>query len=269
MPFLDGGGPCGATDALADRLVDTLLAEARRQDAGAVEIRSLTPLSVAVAPRQDKVNLVLRLPSGADRLWRQLDGGVRNQVRKAERGGLTVELAGAERLSAFYDVHATRMRDLGSPVHALGFFRAIFAAFGTRARLVLAWKGGVAVGGLVTLAFKDTVTVPWASCRTEYFALCPNMLLYWEAIRVAATEGFRRFDFGRSSRESGTYRFKRQWGAEESPLFWYRVPLRPTRGAAGTTGSGAGGALLVRAWRRLPVSLTRRLGPPVRRYLTQ
>ena len=108
------------------------------------------------------------------------------------------------------------MRDLGSPVHAREFFRATLEAFGDRARVALVRKGQTPIGGLVALAFKDVLAVPWASCAKEHFALCPNMLLYWETIRAGCMDGFRRFDFGRSTRGSGTYRFKRQWGAQES-----------------------------------------------------
>ena len=57
--------------------------------------------------------------------------------------------------------------------------------------------------------------VPWASSLREYFSLCPNNLLYWEMIRWGCKNGYQRFDFGRSSPDSGTYRFKKQWGAKE------------------------------------------------------
>jgi CelD/BcsL family acetyltransferase involved in cellulose biosynthesis len=124
------------------------------------------------------------------------------------------------------------------------------------------------VGGLVALAFKDGLAVPWASCLKEYFALCPNMLLYWETLRTACAEGFRRFDFGRSSRHSGTYHFKRQWGAREEPLFWYTIPIAPRRRQPILRASN-GAVSLAMLWRRLPLSLTRRLGPPIRKYLTQ
>ena len=82
--------------------------------------------------------------------------------------------------------------------------------------------------------------MPWAACSKEHFALCPNMLLYWETIRTACADGFARFDFGRSTRQSGTYRFKRQWGAQEEPLFWYRIPIASDVDAARRHASCAG-----------------------------
>src|SRR3989442_5780608 len=110
----------------------------------------------------------LPLPADSGRLWRQVDGSVRNQVRKAERSGLSVEVGAAEKLDAFYEIFAARMRDLGSPVHARHFFRAVLDTFGSRARIVLARKSNAVVGGLLVLAYGDRLAVPWAACLKEH-----------------------------------------------------------------------------------------------------
>jgi FemAB-related protein (PEP-CTERM system-associated) len=268
MPFLDSGGPCSASAALSMKLVERLLCEARRVGAAAVDLRCTQRLNLGVEPMEHKVNMVLSLPDDPDRLWPLLDSAVRNQIRKAERSGLSVEFGGADELDDFYAIFASRMRDLGSPVHARTFFTAMFDAFGSRARVTLVRKGTTPIGGLIALTFKDAVVVPWASCLKQYFALCPNMLMYWETIRTECANGIRRFDFGRSSRGSGTYRFKRQWGAADTPLFWYTIPLRPSRSRALPT-AGSGTNLLVDVWQRLPLAVTRQLGPRVRKYLIQ
>jgi CelD/BcsL family acetyltransferase involved in cellulose biosynthesis len=193
---------------------------------------------------------------------------VRNQIRKAERSGLTVEYGGGGNLTAFYGTFVERMRDLGSPVHGFQFLQQVIGAFGPRARVALVKKDNATVGGLVALTFKDRVVIPWATCLKEYFALCPNMLLYWETIRTACVDGFARFEFGRSTRGSGTYHFKRQWGAQEEPLFWYRIPIAGSRTRAGSP-HDAGSDLLTRMWQHLPLSVTRQVGPPIRKYLIQ
>jgi FemAB-related protein (PEP-CTERM system-associated) len=267
MPFLDGGGPCSASPTLATGLVERLFAEARRVGAGTVEIRSGTRLDIRSTPMEHKVNLILPRPADPDVLWKGFDRSIRNQVRKAEHAGLSVEVGGVERLDAFYSVFAARMRELGSPVHGRSFFRATLEAFGARARVVLVNKAGTTVGGLIAFSVRDSLVVPWASCASEYRALCPNMLLYWETLRTGCLEGFRQFDFGRSTRGSGTYGFKRQWGAEEHPLFWYSIPLRGRQRAS--VGSDRTAARLSGLWRHLPLTWTQRLGPRVRKYLVQ
>jgi serine/alanine adding enzyme len=268
MPFLDSGGPCGASPAVAALLVDRLIAEARLRRARMLELRCAERLPLDMQPLDTKVNMTLALGADPGVLWRRFDKGVRNQIRKAERSGLRVEFGGPAQLPAFYDTFVERMRDLGSPVHALAFLGAVVGGFGSRARVVLVKKGSETIGGLVAVAFKDRLIVPWATCLKEHFALCPNMLLYWETIRTACVEGFARFEFGRSTRQSGTYQFKRQWGAQEEPLLWYRIPIAPRRSSPDFDRS-ASRDLLARMWQRLPLGVTRQLGPHIRKYLIQ
>jgi serine/alanine adding enzyme len=200
-------------------------------------------------------------------MWARLDSKVRNQVRKALKSGLTVAWRGPEALDAFYDLFATNMRDLGSPVHGRRFFAALLTEFRTSARLILVRDGDETVGGGVCLAFRDTVIVPWAATRRDYRPKCPGNLLYWEAIRWSCEAGFRRFDFGRSSPGSGTYLFKKQWGAVESPLFW--ECFQRTGGRSDLVQSaGDQHAWLIKAWTRLPVAVTTLIGPPLRGRLS-
>jgi FemAB-related protein (PEP-CTERM system-associated) len=271
MPFLDTGGPCSPSPALSHSLVERLIDRARSLGARLVELRATERLELPQPPMVHKVSMVLELPADADTLWRAIDKSHRNHVRKAERAGLSVEFGGLEHLPAFYDIFATRMAELGSPVHSFGFLRAVMRTFNDRARIALVRKGSVPVGGLVALAFKDRLAVPWSTCRKEYFPLCPNNLLYWETLRTACAEGFRSFDFGRSSRGSGTHHFKRQWGAREEPLFWYSIPIGGRRSVQRSTGSNVSrmARVATSAWSRLPRRVARRLGPSIRKYLTQ
>jgi CelD/BcsL family acetyltransferase involved in cellulose biosynthesis len=141
------------------------------------------------------------------------------------------------------------------------------AEFGSQLRIRLVRDGARTVGGLVSLCFKDTVLVPWASALREYFSKCPNNLLYWHEIQDRSAQGFTLFDFGRSSLGSGTYDFKRQWGAQPMPLFWY---LLSADAGGGHTIDGASlkYRLFREGWQRLPVGLSALLGPRIRKYLT-
>jgi serine/alanine adding enzyme len=268
MPFLDSGGPCGSSPALGRILVEHLIAEARGIGARSLELRCRERIDIGVTPSEHKVNMTLPIPGEVDRLWGQLDKDVRYQIRKAERSGLTIESGGAEKLKSFYDTFAVRMRDLGSPVHSPAFLAAVLEHFADRARILLVQKGRETIGGLIALAFKDRLSVPWASCLKEHFSLCPNMLLYWEALRRACGEGFRHFDFGRSTRDSGTYRFKCQWGAQEEPLFWYTIPVASPM-ARDVPHNYSGASFLSKTWQHLPLAVTRQVGPRLRGYLIQ
>jgi serine/alanine adding enzyme len=77
------------------------------------------------------------------------------------------------------------------------------------------------------------------------------------------------FNFGRCTKDSGTYRFKMQWGGREEPLWWYQQSREPSANGEAATPSQDHGifAVATRVWQRLPVPLTTRLGPHIVRFL--
>ena len=268
MPFLDYGGACADSPEVARILLTQATGLLKEVGANYLEIRQCDPLVEPGAARLDKVSMILDLSSGIGRLWQSLPAKVRNQVRKAEKSRLKVIYGGAELLDEFYPVFSANMRDLGSPVHDLGFFTHTFAHFGGQAELAIIRDGRRAVGGLVSLYFKDTVLIPWASSLREYFPKCPNNLLYWEAIMRASERGCTQFDFGRSSVDSGTYHFKQQWGAKPLQIYWQTLTSSgETRSLSPADSSKF--QLATEVWKRLPVSITTLIGPRVRKYITQ
>jgi len=171
MPFLDADGPLGESGAFIGAAIDRLKQEAHNHGAVAIELRSTRPLDIPVQPSLEKVTLARSLPSNPDLVWRELDAKVRNQIRKAERSGISIDVGGEERLDDFYQVFATNMRDLGSPVHSKEFFRQILEAFGPAARVVVARTDARPVGGLIAISYGETRYVPWASTLRSYSAL--------------------------------------------------------------------------------------------------
>jgi FemAB-related protein (PEP-CTERM system-associated) len=268
MPFLDYGGVCADDEQTARRLLGHALRLLQECKADYMELRQCALPPQTGAFRLDKFGLRLDLSKGVNALWQSFPAKVRNQVRKAEKSGLRACIGGAELLDEFYPVFATNMRDLGSPVHHRTFFAEIFSAFGQQARLVLVRDGYRAVGGLVCLFFKDTVTVPWASSLRQYLPQCPNNLLYWEAIQYACTQGYQCFDFGRSSVGSGTYNFKRQWGAKPVQIYWQILGRNGDSGNYALPANDTKFGAFVALWKRLPVAVTKVLGPRIRKYIT-
>jgi len=268
LPYLDTAGILAASPEVADALRDHALAMARKQGARAIELRALAPEG-AEPGALDRVDLVMPLESDVDAQWQAVRAKVRNQTRKAEREGLgLLELGGQAQIDAFYAPFGVNMRDLGSPVHALGFFRAIAREFGEAARFIVTGLGDEPVGGLVAIHFGDTVTIPWASTLRRERARCPNNQIYWEALRWSVERGARQLDFGRSPRDGGTHRFKLGWGARERELDWSRLSPSGEALPLGLPGGSPALKRLSALWTRLPVSVTTRLGPHLRRRIS-
>ncbi len=114
----------------------------------------------------------------------------------------------------------------------------------------------------MTIGYRDAVENPWASSLREHRSLNPNMLLYWLMIRDAIARGYRVFDFGRSTRDEGTYQFKKQWGAADSPFFW-EYALAEGRSLPDLGPKSSKFSAAVSAWQRLPLPIANALGPHI------
>ncbi len=271
LPFLDSAGLLCASDSARDALLALAARRARELGARFTELRQTFAAALCPAPSAGalRVDLALALEADEESQWKRLGAKVRNQTRKAEKEGLALAPGSNEQLlDAFYEPFAINMRDLGSPVHSRAFFAAMLRHFGERLRLIVTLRGERPVGGLVAIQHQDAVCIPWASTLRSERARCPNNHIYWEAIRWAIRRGARELDFGRSPVDSGTYRFKLGWGAQERGLAWARVS---PRGALEPLAGLEKSALLERLsqlWTRLPLALSRQLGPLLRKHLS-
>ena len=269
LPYCDAGGVLADDNTIARALVAEAGERARQAGAGSILMRQADfAAGNDAAPAAAKVLMELPLPDSAEQLLDGFRAKLRSQVRKPQRDGLGARLGGAELLDLFYAVFARNMRDLGSPVHSAAWLRQVLEAFGERARVGLVQlPDGQAVAAGIILFTRRRVSIPWASSLREWNHLNPNMLLYWSLLAFAADNGFETFDFGRSTPDSGTYRFKAQWGA--LPL-----PLRQREDRAGHEANGStrfasfGRRMAEAAWARLPLPATTALGPKLRRYIS-
>jgi FemAB-related protein (PEP-CTERM system-associated) len=211
--------------------------------------------------RNDKVHMRLDLPGAGEELWKRLDAKVRNQVRKGQKAGLSVEWGREDLLDDFYAVFSRNMRDLGTPVYSKSLFANILAEFPDRAEICLVCSGNIAAAGAILLHGWGVTEVPSASCLREFNDVCANMLMYWHLLERAVQRRQEVFDFGRSSEDSNTYRFKKQWGAKPEPAEWqFHVPTGEFQAVRPDNPKYQ---RFIRWWKRLPVALTRWIGPAI------
>jgi FemAB-related protein (PEP-CTERM system-associated) len=265
MPFFNYGGALADTPELTLALMDKARSLAQQLGCRYLEFRDAQPRPGDWRVRTDKVTLVLELPPSFEALSKQLGSKLRSQVKRVERETPGVRIGGVELLSDFYGVFCRTMRDLGTPVYPRRFFQGILERFpGECLFVVIDRAGQPAAAGFLVIA-NGRAEIPWAACRDDAKPAGFNMKLYWEVLRAVVERGCREFDFGRSTLDSGTYRFKLQWGAKPKQLYWHRWE----RGASQSTGApqpAAEGGVMRRAtalWKRLPLTVANTLGPIV------
>ncbi|HVW38919.1 MAG TPA: FemAB family XrtA/PEP-CTERM system-associated protein [Pirellulales bacterium] len=263
LPYLNSAGVVATSDDAAEAHIDRAVALADELDVRYLELRHERRVAHPALGGEatSKVHMRLALPNSADALWDQLKAKVRNQVRKGREPGFEVRWGGAERLKEFYDVFSRNMRDLGTPVYSRRLFAAIIERCAGAAEFCIVSHGAKPIAAALLVHGRGVTEVPSASSLREYNSANANMLMYWHLLERAIERGQRVFDFGRSTLDGNTFRFKKQWGAEPHPAVWqYYV----RHGAVGDMRPDNGRyQRMIRTWQRLPVWATRWLGPLV------
>ena len=255
-PFVSYGGPLG--DATAQRALSSHAASIAN-GAKLVELRSRQPIETDLTLVSRKITVVCDLVAGDyDATFKRFDSKLRSQIRRAERDGVTVRF-GRDQAGAFHRVFAEHMRDLGSPAHGQEFFERLADALGDRAWIGVAYLGDTPIAGGFAIENGREVEISWASALRRHSRIAPNMALYGAFIRRACERGFAVFNFGRCTPESGTHKFKRQWGSRDEALAWYQRSASGDMGAPPNPDQGAF-ALAVKVWQKLPLALTGPLG---------
>jgi len=267
LPYLNSNGVLADSPAVQALLIDSAVRLADELDARHLELRHEAPIDHPALDGRltTKVHMRLPLPATAEALWKGLDAKVRNQVRKGEKGDFAMAWGGPDRLADFYAVMCRNMRDLGTPIYGRKFFEAILAAFpltpGGGAEVGTLLHGTKPVAVALLLHGNGVTEVPTASSLREYNASSANMLMYRHLLDRAVGRGQAVFDFGRSTADGPTFKFKRQWGAEVHPATW-QYALRG--GAAGEMRpDNPKYQRLIRLWQRLPVRVTQAIGPAI------
>lgn len=269
MPFFGHGGMLADDEQVAEALAAEAARRGRDWGVRSIELRHLVDHDLGWEEGREKVNMVLPLPEGGTEellrfrnLKKKSRDKLKAQIRRPEKAGHQSFDGRHDLLHAFWQVYSENLRDLASPCHSERLFDTILDVFGPRARTFAVFADEQPIAGGIVVGGQGTLEIPCASSLGAFNRSSPNMMLYAEVLRYACEEGYERFNFGRSTRGEGTYRFKKQWGARPVPLTYHR--WRPAGSeAAELKADNPKFELAIRAWQRLPVAVARLLGPPL------
>ena len=212
--------------------VEDLLHFLRREQEGNdwryIEIRLLTsrPNGASFFARSadfywHKINLNHRL----DELFGSFHKDcVQRKIRRAEREALTYERGRSESvLRKFYGLFVQTRRRHQLPPPPLAWFRNLINCLGEMLTIHVAARNGFPVASILTLSFRKVIVYKYGCSDARYHKLGGMALLFWKTIEEAKKNGAQEFDLGRSEPgQSGLIAFKEHWGAQRSPLTYWR-----------------------------------------------
>jgi FemAB-related protein (PEP-CTERM system-associated) len=217
---------------------------------------------------QQHVTLVTPIPDDADSLWKSVDRDARRLVRRSREAGITIEIDPSF-VDEFWRIYSTELHDKGTPVPPASLFRQGAHLLGDDFTVLGVKRNGDVIGAGCLSLFRDTAWCSWGASLRREFDYYPNYLLHWHILDYARQHGYQYVDLGRSQPGSNAYQFKKKWGGQMQHLYrqhWLRTDVRVPDLAA-ETGQRPYYRLLTTLWRLLPLSMSRVLGPAVRRHI--
>ena len=275
LPIFDNVGVYADSLEAKKSLIQKAIQIAEKERANFVEFRqaNLFPSDNGgvfnnLMVKSHKITLLLDLPDSSEALWNSFKSKLRSQIKKPMKEGCEFAIGGLDQLENFYEIFSTNMRDLGTPVNSKLLFKNILEGFPEDSKIGVVLKDNKPVAAGFIIGFKEILHVPWASSLRKFNSISPNMLLYWGILEYACKKGYRVFDFGRSSPEEGTHKFKEQWNPKAIPLYWYywvanggeKPELNPDNPKF---------RAFIKIWQNLPLPLANIIGPKIVKYLPQ
>jgi FemAB-related protein (PEP-CTERM system-associated) len=265
MPFVNFGGPAGRDEAALMALVEAACRHADDAGVDYLEIRATHPVA-GLPAKTDKVSMTIQLCPDPDALFDGFSRSHRHNIRRAAKNDIEVRSGAIELLDVFYKLMSLSWRELGTPLYAKDYFVSLLDRMGQDVRIFVAYRDNLPIATAMNGHFAGTVEGLWAGMDPAHRQLQPNYVLYWAMIKDACERGMNRFHLGRSTVGSGAVEFKSRWSAEPTQLYWNYHLVRASEMPA-LNPDNPRYALAIRAWRRLPLALTRVVGPRLARLI--
>jgi FemAB-related protein (PEP-CTERM system-associated) len=258
IPYVNYGGALSNSKKLIMDLLCDIKEWTKGEAIDYSEFRT-TVSGLALPVKSRKCSMILRLPPDDKTLEMNLRAKVRTQCKKASMFNPQVVFGGLELLNEFYYVFSTNMRDLGTPVYGKNIFKRILQEKKIHSFICIVRVNNSAVSVAFLTGYRDMLEIPWASTLQAANKYDANMWMYRKILTKAIELKYQYFDFGRTTHESNTYKFKKQWGAKPIDHHWYY--LMESEKLPEANPDNPKYRFFISVWKRIPVWIANIIGP--------
>lgn len=167
----------------------------------------------------------------------------------------------------FYAIYSESLRNLGTPVFSKKLIDALQQAFPEQTEILTIRKQDTPVSSVFNFYYKNQVLPYYGGGKPIARELKSNDLMYYQLMCHAKKDKDCTFyDFGRSKLDSGAYSYKKHWGMQDH-LLHYQFKLINASALSNLSPNNPKYQLFIKMWQKLPLSVSRWLGPKLAHYL--
>lgn len=266
LPFATYGGILADDTEVARMLFEEAVRLTKQQSLDYLEIRNEEAM-FSELPAKDLYYVFRKEISDSDEdNLKAIPRKSRRMVRQGMKKGLEHAFGTFELLDQFYELVAFNYRRLGTPVFSKRYFKNLLDTFENQSSILIISKDQRPLSGVLSFYFKDQVLPYYSGAYPEANKFAANDYLYWVLMSDASKKGCRIFDFGRSKKDTGPYRFKKHWGFEPKPLA-YQYYLNRVNEIPNISPVNPKYQRRIQMWKKLPLWATKIIGPMIVKYI--
>jgi FemAB-related protein (PEP-CTERM system-associated) len=265
-PFAVYGGVLADGDESRNALKEHLQRLGSLLPVDYVELRNAYPgQCVGLSSVCRYVTFTQRIGSDEAAVLEAIPRKTRYMVRKSLKNKFSTRRQATDFL-AFEKLYSENLKRLGTPSFPPKHFERLIANFGPGVDIREVLLEGTVAAAVMTFYFRDQVLPYYGAADPRFNALAPSNYMYFDQMRWAAQNGYQIFDFGRSKKESGSFDFKAHWGMQMRDLP-YEILLVNRKELPHYSPNNPRFRAAIKLWQRLPLPVTRVLGPPLIRLV--
>jgi hypothetical protein len=158
-----------------------------------------------------KTSVILDVIKGEESVWSELRRETRKDIKKGIKKNLFIG-EGWDFLDQFYTVYVENMMQKNALIHSKKYFIQLSKNLGKKASLFVVIDGSEVISGIIVLYSKSIAELYIGAWNRKFANKSPYSFMYWHAITDAINKGIKMIDMGESTKGSGTYKYKVNFG---------------------------------------------------------
>ncbi|WP_286264192.1 FemAB family XrtA/PEP-CTERM system-associated protein [Thalassotalea atypica] len=264
-PFCVYGGAIADSDSIVRQLEQYACDLAEELQVDYLELRYKTKQESPLLLKRAHSTFGVELAEGEEKIL----ASVKKKQRAVIRHSLKNELKGDFNtdVETFYHLLSQSYRNLGTPIFSKQYFSNLMEEFGEDADILVVRDNEDKPSTAVLNFYFNEQVLPYYGGGNEASRFIKSAdYMYYQVMCHAQKKGYRWFDFGRSKDESGPYKYKKNWGMEPKPLYYYFHLVKATE-LPNLSPNNPKYKLFIQLWQKLPLAVSQFVGPFLSKYL--
>jgi hypothetical protein len=178
--------------------------------------------------RSEKVTSLFKLPDTIDDLLLLINSNLKRKVNKSTKSNLLVHMGKHELLDDFYEVYSKNIKHLNSLTYKKKFFFDLISSWNIGScNLFVVYLNEKPIGSSFLVSYMGFYENIYFATLVEKRKNYISDLLHWKMITSCMETNKEKhhinslYSFGRSTNNSGVFKYKNHWPVDNYPLYSY------------------------------------------------